>query len=223
VPQAGPVGDDFRAVKEPWTVPPLWKGRKAAVIASGPSLVRDDAEMVRAAGLEAVAVKAAWHMAPWAGFLYAADRVWLDLEQGVPDFVGRKVTQDRAAAERWGLDWLPAAHQREMSLDPGRLSLGPLASNSGYQAVNLTLLLGADPILLLGFDMQVSAGTHYYGDNPAPQQNPTEDLCRQWCAGFRAAAPQLRRLGRTVLNCTRTSALDCFPRVDLREALCGSA
>jgi hypothetical protein len=69
-----------------WSVPPEWVGETAAILASGPSLTREQCEAVRGKAkviavnnqaidtdCDGVRVPA---MAPWADVLYAADAKW---------------------------------------------------------------------------------------------------------------------------------------------------
>jgi hypothetical protein len=88
--------------------------------------------------------------------------------------------------------------------------------NSGYQAVNLAFLFGAAKIVLLGFDMK--GGSHWHGDHPGALNRgvPT----RAFAKAFPALADDLKSEGVEVLNATRDTALECFPKIDLEDALC---
>ena len=82
--------------------------------------------------------------------------------------------------------------------------------NSGFQAVNLAHILGAKTILLLGFDM---FGTHYFGDHPPGLANSSP--YSQFIKSF-------ERIDQTkieIINCTRQTALECFPRKSLDDVL----
>lgn len=91
--------------------------------------------------------------------------------------------------------------------------------NSGYQAINLSVQFGANRILLLGFDMTIARGIHWHGRHPDGMCNPSEGGCRTWRKTFAAAIPDLRALGVTVINCSRETALTCFPRAKLETVL----
>jgi hypothetical protein len=84
--------------------------------------------------------------------------------------------------------------------------------NSGYQAINLAVHLGAARILLLGYDMQ---GDHYFGHHP-DQSRPPFGVCLK---RFQTLVKPLRDLQVAVINCTRKTALTCFPCQPLEEAL----
>ena len=89
--------------------------------------------------------------------------------------------------------------------------------NSGFQAVGLALLFGAAKVILLGYDMQLTGGkTHWHGDHKGALGNPVLDKMAGWHKHFRLMANQTTV---PILNATRKTALDCFPKVDLVESL----
>lgn len=91
--------------------------------------------------------------------------------------------------------------------------------NGGFQSVNLAVQLGAKKIILLGFDMH---GTHFHGDHSGGLRNPGEALFKTWRDCFDRAAPVLKSWGVDVINATPGSALECFQKMELCEALHGS-
>lgn len=95
--------------------------------------------------------------------------------------------------------------------------------NSGFQALNLALQWGAVRILLIGFDMTDASGSlHWYGHNNwRGANNPNHSNFRRWIAAFNNAAKQCRELGVDVVNCSLHSALMCFPKMSLEEAIHG--
>jgi len=85
--------------------------------------------------------------------------------------------------------------------------------------MNLAYLLGASKIILLGMDMQKTNGeSHWHGEHPG-------DLNRhspysKWVKNFDALARDLYDAGVDVVNATRTTALNCFKKVNLEDVLC---
>lgn len=92
----------------------------------------------------------------------------------------------------------------------------PYRNNSGAGAVELAIQLGAQNIILLGYDMQHTGGKkHWHGDHPKPLYNAGK--VANWPAEFekiKKANP-----GINIINCSRQSALSIFPRMSLEEAL----
>lgn len=104
-----------------------------------------------------------------------------------------------------------------MSLNPLRIHTG---ANSGFQAVNLSIhLAGPGRRILTGFDMSLAGGVHWHGPHVGGLKNPSQETIDGWIAKFKAAVPDLNRAGVEVINCTPGSALDCFPMMNLEEAL----
>lgn len=81
--------------------------------------------------------------------------------------------------------------------------------NSGYQAVNLAYLKGAGTILLIGFDM---LGAHYFGDHPKTLNNGSP--FKQFIKAFEEITQDVE-----IINCSRMTALTCFPRKRIDQVL----
>lgn len=199
------------------TLKPRWSW--CIVAATGPSLTPPVA--ARCAGHPLVAVNDAYRLFPAADVLYACDPDWWELHQGCPGFIGEKWTSHESVhneklgiARQFGLHLVAGRDGEGFSLDPSAIHYG---SNSGYQAINLALLMGARRILLVGFDMHSRGGRHFFGDHPEPLSN--------WMQ-FESLVPTFRRAARLlpptieIINCTPGSALDCFSILPLEEALC---
>ena len=157
-------------------------------IASGPSLNAHDCELVRASGLPAITVNNSWQLAPWCDHLYAGDLAWWDANVSkVPDGPKRWTCTRQASAK----------HALNL-----HTAYGPY--NSGLRAIELAFSLGADKVILLGFDCTTENGSHWHGDHP-DTKNPDEALCRKW-------NKQHARLARKmdVVNCSRDTALTAY-------------
>jgi hypothetical protein len=197
-----------------------WSGR-CIIAASGPSLTEDVAALCR--GERVIAVNDAYRLLPYADVLYACDSAWWDLHRSGPiGWVGERWTSHglspkndkRAIADSLGLHVIAGEDRPGFSRDPARIHY---ASNSGFQAVNLAILFGADPIILVGFDMRaVDRKSHFFGEHKAPLRGNAQ--FGQWCAKFAKAAEMLGNSPR-IVNCTPQSALTCFPMMPLPDAL----
>lgn len=199
---------------------PRWKGQACVVAATGPSLTAEQAEACR--GLRTIAVNDAWSLFPWAEVLYACDASWWSYYGPTLDFVGERWSSqgpnrhnDKSRIEdRFELNLVDGRTAPGFSFDPRIIHYG---ANSGFQAVNLALHFGATPIILLGFDMGVANNKrHFFGDHP-PKLARTSSY-RTFISAFETAARFLPK-GVKILNATPRSALACFPRVHLPDAL----
>lgn len=202
-----------------------WSAGDVVIVAGGPSLKSWDIEHARGRA-HVIVVNDGYRLAPWADALYAADGAWWDHHQGVRWFPGLRVTQDEGAASRWGLTFVESADRPGLSLEPTLIHQG---SNSGYQAVNLAVHLmrpywprcgaGSRRILLLGFDMKAAPDgrSHWFGDHPGALNRGTPP--GYWAHRFETMAPQLAATGIEIINCSRDSAITCFPRAAIDRVL----
>jgi len=141
----------------------------------------------------------------------------------VRDFTGQWWTQDVQWEERgkkvdpaqWGIKQLTSLDRPGLSKKPGVIHRG---QNSGYQALNLAgHLLGWDGrVILIGYDMMMSGGKrHFFGDHP--QEMNAASSYPAFINNFKTINP--KDYGLEIWNCSRRTALDCFPKHDLDEAL----
>lgn len=176
----------------------------AICIATGESLTQEDVDYIRGKGRVYV-VNDAYRLAPWADILYACDYEWWDYHK--PVFAGEKWTINARASKEFNLRYIEQG-EKGFSFDDNKLGTG---GNSGFQCLNLAYLHGATKIVLLGYDM---GGTHFFGKHPA-HLNRGSDFS-SWIKHMNEAAALI---DIPVFNCTRNTALDCFPKVALRDVL----
>lgn len=192
----------------------LWPGSTIVCIGNGPSLTPADVESCRGRA-RVVAINDAHRLAPFADVLWACDGRWWDHYRGVPEFAGLKFGLT-VKKDKWpGVIRLP--HTGREGIDPHGIRDG---TNGGYQAIQVAVHLGASRIVLLGYDMQPGkAGRdHWFGKHPAgvrSHQSPY-DVFRAYFKGLRVP---LKERGIEVLNCSRSTALDTFPKARLEDVL----
>lgn len=177
---------------------------RAFIIASGPSLTAADSQLVhawQAPDQFVIAVNLSWRMAPWADYLFAGDAQFWQADTYRQDiahsFRGTLWTASERAALLYGLGLL----------------LAPLLTNSGANAIQLARQLGADWIGLLGFDYGPGEGgaLHWHRDHAEPLTNSGQFEIPQ----IQRLAMELAAAGIQVVNCSRRTRLECFPRMDL--------
>ncbi len=193
-------------------VPRCFPGETLVCIGSGPSLTRTDVEYCRGRA-RVLAIKETIRYAPWADVFYACDRRFFEHhEDELVTFAGLKFTLDHM-----GQQWATTLRQGEstgLSVDPTTLATG---WNSGYQAINLAVLLGAAKIVLLGYDMQERNGVRrFFGEHQWGNRGLNFAL---FLSAFPTLVQPLKQAGVTVINATIGSALATFPHQPLTEAL----
>lgn len=184
----------------------------AVCIASGPSLVPEDVEYVKGKA-EVYVVNDCHKIAPWADVLYACDLEWWRWHEGVEAFAGEKWTINRTAAEEFNLHHIQGEQSLLWSTRQGCIATG---FNSGFQVMNLAALRGATRIILLGYDMGFSdeAKRHWFGNHPAGLHRASN--YGKFIRHFERAAKVIET---DIINCSRKSALRCFPQASLRDVL----
>lgn len=182
----------------------IWRGRTVACIASGPSLTPEDCERVRAAGLPTIAVNTSFRLAPWADILYAMDTLWWDQYHQEVDAVFK--------GQRW-------SYARTRHAKPTRDQIYPAgAGNSGSYAISLAVVTKPMRVLLLGYDCAFTEGRkHFHPDHPDKMANCGS--IKRWPYQFGLVAKYAKSHGVRVINCSRSTRLDCFERMPLEQAL----
>lgn len=159
-------------------------------------------------------------LCPWADVVYGCDGPWWKSRNGLPEFPGVKLAHDTAVCAKY-----PDVHKIEIVREqdkflfdePGVVGNG---GNSGFQALNIALQFGARRVLLVGFDMHVGSGVHWYGRNTwQGANNPQMSNLMHWRDVFEQQAPRLADRGIEVINASPDSALTCFRRVSFEQAL----
>lgn len=204
-------------------VDPRWDGATCVVAGSGPSLTQTQCDLRR--GVKTIAVNDAHRLLPDADILYACDARWWNEYDGMLSFAGERWSSHNAGGqddkikvgERWGLTLIAGRHSPGFSTNPTRIHYG---ENSGFQALNLAILLGAKRILLIGFDMRnhgtpVKPLRHFFGQHPKELRNSDPSI---FIKNFVEAAKRIPK-GVQIINCTPGSALPCFPFADLASSL----
>lgn len=191
---------------------------KWVIAASGPSLTQEDVNAAR--GLNVCVINSSYWLAPWANILYACDGHWWDWHYEKPEwkakldaFEGQKWTQDKGAADKYGLNYIESKPNAGLSNNPALIHQG---SNSGIQAINLLYHLGAREIILLGYDMKGDKNKpHWHGHHP----NRVVSCWDQWIRFYDYVAADAVKMGLNIINCSRDTALTCFPRKQLEEVV----
>lgn len=198
-----------------WGIPRLWPGATAVSIGGGPSMTQAQADYVRGRA-KVVAINDAYRLAPWADLFYFCDFRWFEWHKhGLLPLGGIKVTLENNYIAGRGVFCIKNRGVTGLWTNPpdgvctGR--------NSGYQVINLLVLLGVKRIVLLGYDMKPGENgkKHWFGDHPRPTP---DNAFGQMLPCFDTIVDPLKKLGVEVINATPGSALESFPKMTLEEA-----
>ncbi len=197
-----------------------WAGQRCFIVGGGPSLKGFDFGRLR--GEKVIAINKAFLDVPFADIMFAMDRNLLGLITS-----GRLGENYRQAFEAFGgiRLWLDVERS---SCPPGIYSIPSAGDigwtkslktglfhgqNSGYGALNLAIVLGANPIYLLGYDCALGPGgeQNYHDGYPAPT-NP--DVLNIFRRAFEEGADLLQD-GPWIINLNPDSAIRCFEFGDI--------
>jgi hypothetical protein len=196
---------------------PDWSDKAAVIVCAGPSLTDAQLDAVRRSNVHSIAVNTAFFYFPEAEVHYAGDfMLWKTYHARIRKACPRSQlwTQDGSAAERFQLN-----RQRGGNREGLGLNVVHMNGNSGFQAINLAFLWGCRRILLLGMDMKLGPNgeKHRHGDHEKPLVQA--QLFEEWRHKGKKLAEDLAEHKCEVINCTLTSALECFPKLPISEAL----
>ena len=215
-----------------WSIPRCFNGETVAILAGGPSLTAAQVEVCRGR-CRMIAINRSYVLAPHADWLYGADVGGFWLWCGGParingdepdalDFSGTKIVAGvaREGAQQYfprliagGVKLIKHCAPRQqmgLSADPGMM-YGP---NSVHNMMSVIHHTGAKRVILLGVDMRNTG--HWHPEWPDGAMGSDYDTFRPALATL---VDPLARARVEVLNATPNSALKCWPRVDLAEAL----
>jgi hypothetical protein len=203
-----------------------WRGQRCFIVGGGPSLKGFDFSRLR--GERVIAVNKAFYDVPFADIMFAMDRPLLDLiMQGKLGENYRAAFESFRGAKLW-LDLSGYAYPAGIYSIRSAGEIGWTKSlaeglfhgqNSGYGALNLALVLGADPIYLLGYDCaRGPSGEKNYHDGYPTGSSP--DAMNIFLKAFEAGAEMLKAISHSrIVNLNRNSALKCFEFGDVDDVL----
>jgi len=186
----------------------MWKDQTVVCIASGPSLCLEDCELVKESGFKTLVTNNTYQLCDWADGLFAFDlRWWMKYKDEVKEskFSGMKLTYSYNAR---ALDLI--------SLDGSEWF--EHFGNSGSSIISLAINAGAKRVVLLGYDcMKEDGKSHWHGEHPEGFGN-----CKSigiWPKQFEMVKSFAKNRDVEIINCSRKTALGCFQRMELEDAL----
>lgn len=181
--------------------------KTCAVVCTGESASRiDRAPLARFAR---IVVNDGYILEPDADALYAADARWWAWHGKTiaAQFKGRKFCPEPTTAQQWGAEHVALERREGLSVDGRTIRTGGQIGNSGAQAINLAVMLGARRIVLVGMDM---GGSHFFGQHPKGVH--TDSDFKGMVRGMSAMAADLHRYGIDVINTSDCSNIAYWPK-----------
>lgn len=183
---------------------PDWTGRTVVCVGSGPSLTKEDCELVRLSGHPVVVTNNTYELCPWADVLFAFDsRWWRTYQDQVAGFKGRKLSGS-ILSKKYGSEPVQSWYS--------------IYRNSGCCAVAVAMAAGASKVILVGFDGgRFNNKAHWHADHPEGLGNA--DTVNMWPMLFGILAKRARRENVQIINASRKTHLTCFKTACLEDVL----
>lgn len=213
-----------------WSVPRLWDGEPAFIVGGGPSVLGQNLELLR--GRRVIAINSSFASVPFADMLFFGDERWWTYANRAAApikaaaFAGTIVTtcsvkHPRVNRLRNSKPPKPARHRPLLPLtlsdDPSAV---PVRRTSFTGAINVVVLAGAAPLVLLGADGQRGAdGRCHHHDPHPPALVPTQGCWDQHRAELAQLDVGLKQRGIAVINASPGSAWELWPVMTLEEAI----
>jgi hypothetical protein len=227
-----------------WAAPPIWEGGECWIIGGGSSVLTEfdvPDDVVRALitrgnperlspylepihRKHVIGINNAFRIGPWIDVMFFGDCGWYPIyREELARFPGLKVTccprfNNRAKEQSEGVKFLAKDTSKREGITEDRSKVS-WNSNSGAAAISLAHHFGVRRIILLGFDMKLSDFdskiSHWHGSHGGQKPPPFPRHLR----GFPAIAADAERLGIEIVNANPNSAIECFPKVSVKELL----
>jgi hypothetical protein len=203
-------------------------------LGTGPSLTMADVDTARRKGFELYGCNRVYQDVPDLTVLHGCNSQFWDAactDLLLRQFAGQCFTTRPESAAIY--PWLHYIAERdERGLSSPHSNYLHHGHSTGYQLLGLAYRAGADRIILLGYDMTFapdydgrthtigSTPRHYFGEYPAELQHwPSKQVHGgvhvELLDYYQSVADQ--ELHVPIINCSRQSALTCFPRMPIEE------
>lgn len=176
--------------------------KRCIILASGPSLDDEDIDVCRKSRWNVITINNTWARYPDCDIIYGGDYIWWKEHHKLI----------KSNAEFWSCN-----QHASLSFNLNYHQVPPGTYNSGMRAIELAVKLGAEHVILLGYDCSLSHGSHWHGNHDTTA-NPTDELITLWKQHFSHVAKKLNHKVN-IVNCSRFTELDVFRRASLCDTL----
>lgn len=203
------------------TIPPYsWEGRRAFILAGGPSLSDFNFDQIK--DELSIGVNKSYQAFPTT-INYSMDEKFLKLASQTTQwkqFKGIKANIKLGGGRYHDKDvkYVIRLKEKTLSFD---ISKGIYTgNNSGFGAMMLAICLGANPVYLLGVDLKIDKDkTHWHEGYPKQNIKTVERSCGRFMRCFEEFAPVIKKQNVEVINLNPNSELKCFPFSNINSVL----
>ena len=183
------------------------------ILGGGPSLKDVDLPLIK--NEYVYGINESYRLGPFVNTWFFADGdIFKNHREDIEKWHGRIVSCSKATKHHKKIEYYQRCKKHMICFEHGKLAFPSDMANSGATAINLAIREGFDNIVLLGFDMKTVKGKHHYHNYYKKQ--PRDDAYSRFMLHFEAIA---KETDVTILNANPDSALNCFPKVELKDIL----
>lgn len=204
-------------MKKSWKVPEIWPKSKVFVLGGGPSLLK----ILNGKKIEnyrVIGVNNCYELGDWVDVAWFGDSKWFQwYHKEFAFFSGLKATcaQKFISEPKKNIKVLLRGKPQGLETDPRRVSWN---RSSGGSAVNLATLLGAQRVVLIGFDMRLIGGVKNWKPHPKEITKPNPYI--RFSEPFKKIMIDAKKLGIEIVNTSPKSGIkEWVPEVNLEKEL----
>jgi len=207
----------------PWNLNNVWEGQTAFILGGGPSLM--DVDLTPIHDRCVIGVNNAFFLGDWVDICWFGDLKWYRWhKEKLKSLSHRIIAHCNKRDDMQKIPWLHSMRREKpqgIETRPGCISWNEC---SGLSAINLAYHLGANPIVLLGFDMRVIGNKKNYHDEHVKMGDPltAEKAGERYKIYLKQCQPienDAQKLGVKIINCTPGSAIEVWPIMSLQKYL----
>lgn len=193
----------------------LWNNATVFIIGGGPTIKDMPLELIHKERV--VGVNDAFRLGSWVDVCWFGDNRWFDWNRkALLEFGGLKATCAPRAKNKPGIKWFARGRSNGICAKADTVSWN---QNSGASAINYAYHMGANRVILLGFDMKRSEAGEEWWHNHHQLKGRNPNPYPRFLARFPRIKADADKLGLEIINATPGSVLDIFPMKTLEEVL----
>lgn len=163
-----------------------------------------------------IAINEAYRFGKFVNTWFFADSgFYKNHREAISKWPNKVVSCAGAAKNDKKVEYYQRCKKHMICFEPNKLAFPNGMANSGGTAINFAIREGFDTIVLLGFDMQFVNGKANYHDY-YKKKTPRKDIYNRFTKHFEAIA---KETDKTIINANPNSALNCFPKIALKDLL----
>lgn len=197
------------------SVTPIFKNKTVYIIGGGPSLEGFNWKLLKDKSV--IAINKSFMAVPTAQIIYWTDsRFYRWYKEDIDASKATKYTINPGAPYKTDVKLLKKGVKYGLETDNKLLAHG---DNSGYAGINLAYHLGANKIILLGFDMGSYGNKTHFHEGYATKPTSKAIYEKRFSVSFPHIAKELKDRDIKIYNASSRSTLTCFPKIDIEKAL----